>query len=76
VVLEISLSNLGGCGSAATVVPTSFAIIDPVLSTVIDVPVFDAPVENAIDQQASPNVQEYYVHVHIDKGAKGNNRGF
>jgi hypothetical protein len=69
-------SNSTNAGSAATVVPTSFAIVDSVLSTVIDVPVFDAPVENATEQQASPNVQECYVHVHMDNGDKGNNRGF
>ena len=51
-------------------VPTSFAIIDPVLSTVIDVPMMDALVMNVPEQHAGPSCHDCLVGVHDNDGVK------
>ena len=43
--------------------PTSFAIVDPVLATVIDVPMMDQPTLSATDPHARPVFHECHVQV-------------
>ena len=60
--------------SSTTVVPTSFAIVDPVLNTVIDVPVMDQPIPNAADPHARTCVQECHVNFTDNVGHNGDNK--
>jgi len=60
--------------SSATVVPTSFAIVDPVLATVIDVPVMDQPTMSATDPHARPSFHECQVQVVDNLGHSGVNK--
>ena len=60
--------------SSATVVPTSFAIVDPVLATVIDVPVMDQPTMSATDPHARPSFHECHVQVVDNLGHSGVNK--
>ena len=66
-------SNPSG-SSSATVVPTSFAIVDPVLNTVIEVPVMDQPIPNAADPHARTCVQECHVNFTDNLGHNGDNK--